>query len=212
MAFPGTGAEQLSAMQSVLRNYSQALIPWAHATGRRMLWDVSRRNEQAWVELSRTMGDTLRREIQQAPTGIAMRELLADQVHLITSLPLEAGERVHQLVQAGLTEGTRGGNVVHEIMRTGLVTRSRAVLIARTETARASSVLTQSRAQFVGSTDYIWRTARDANVRRSHQLMEGIVCSWAKPPVVDKGVLPYHAGCFPNCRCYPEPVIPDKFL
>jgi SPP1 gp7 family putative phage head morphogenesis protein len=211
-AFPDTGAESLAAMQMVLRDYSKALTPWAHATARRMLWDVSRRNEQAWADLSRTMGQQLRKEIQTAPTGVAMQELMKIQVGLITSLPLEAAQRVQDMAIASLTEGTRGGNLIQEIMRSGAVSRSRAICIARTETARATSVLTQARAMHVGSDSYIWRTIRDANVRDSHQEMEGRVCSWANPPIVEKGKPPYHAGCIYNCRCYPEPIIPDKFL
>jgi SPP1 gp7 family putative phage head morphogenesis protein len=164
-----------------------------------MLWDVSRRNEQAWQELSKTMGEGLRQEIMHAPTGVAMRQLMEDQVALITSLPLEAAQRVHRLVTEGLTDGDRGKSLVQEIMRTGDVTRSRAICIARTETSRASSVLTQARAQYVGSDSYIWRTANDALVRLPHRLMEGRVCSWANPPVVEKGKPPYHAGCIYNC-------------
>jgi uncharacterized protein with gpF-like domain len=37
--------------------------------------------------------------------------------------------------------------------------------------------------------------------------MEGKFVTWDDPPTLDgmKG----HAGQFPNCRCYPEPVIPE---
>ncbi|MDR0067994.1 phage head morphogenesis protein, partial [Acinetobacter sp. 11520] len=30
---------------------------------------------------------------------------------------------------------------------------------------------------------------------------------WDNPPTLDN--LKGHAGCLPNCRCYPEPSIPD---
>jgi uncharacterized protein with gpF-like domain len=36
--------------------------------------------------------------------------------------------------------------------------------------------------------------------------MEGVFVEWDKPPILDN--MRGHAGEFPNCRCYPEPVIP----
>lgn len=80
-------------------------------------------------------------------------------------------------------------------------------VIARTEVARTSSVLTQARAEHAGSTGYIWRTARDGDVRPSHKAMNGRFVRWGEPPTLDN--LRGHAGCLPNCRCYADPVIPD---
>jgi uncharacterized protein with gpF-like domain len=38
--------------------------------------------------------------------------------------------------------------------------------------------------------------------------MEGKFVAWDKPPKLTDGTTG-HAGEFPNCRCYPEPVIPE---
>lgn len=42
--------------------------------------------------------------------------------------------------------------------------------------------------------------------RPSHRAMEGRFVSWDSPPRLDG--MTGHAGEFPYCRCYPEPVIP----
>ena len=209
--FASEKEEDVKKMQMALKAYAEVLQPWAENVAMRMLWDVSRRNEQAWVELSKTMGNALREEIYKAPTGATMQQLMRDQVSLITSLPLEAAERVHSLAIESLAGGTRGANIVKMIMETGEVTKSRAICIARTETSRATSTLTQARAVYIGSEGYTWRTSRDANVRESHRKMEGRICTWESPPEVEPGKR-YHAGCIYNCRCLAEPIIPDKFL
>jgi SPP1 gp7 family putative phage head morphogenesis protein len=102
-----------------------------------------------------------------------MRALLAEQVTLIKSIPLDAAQRVHEWTLAGIEDGTRAKEVAAQILRTNEVSANRAMLIARTETARTSSKLTESRARHVGSEGYIWRTSRDSDVRDSHREMEG---------------------------------------
>lgn len=196
-------------LQNVLDQYAQAIAPWATSVAKYMLADVDRRNERAWKQAGKEIGRELKNEILYAPTGQAFTMLLNEQVTLIKSLPVEAGERVHSLTVEALTTGRRASDIAREIMNTENVTKSRATLIARTEVARASSVLTESRAIYVGSEGYIWRTAGDGDVRDSHAEMEGKYVRWNKPPKTDKGLAPYHAGCGPNCRCYPEPVLPD---
>lgn len=193
--------------EAALNKYADILAPWAEAVANRMLTEVAVRDKQAWQKVSAQMGRALHKEIESAPTGHAMRGLLADQVELITSLPREAAERVHKLAQEGLSNGTRASELAAEIMRTGEVSRARAVCISRTETSRASTTLTQARAEFVGSLGYIFRTSGDSDVRPSHRAMNGKYVAWNDPPTLDgmKG----HAGCFPNCRCYCEVVVPE---
>jgi len=139
--------------------------------------------------------------------------LLKEQVDLITSLPREAAERVHELTLKNITSGMRPETLAKEILRTGDVTVSRAVLIAVTETSRTASLLTQVRAMNIGAEGYIWRTAKDADVRPEHRALEGKFVRWNDPPIAGKGKggadQHYHAGQGPRCRCWMEPVLPD---
>ena len=195
-------------LQKILRQYSQTITPWARSVAQKMLTRVAKKDESAWLQLGKQMGKSLREELNEAPTGQMLQQFLNEQVHLITSLPLEAAERVHKLTLEGLLEGTRAKEIAAEILKTGKVTESRAKLIARTEVARVASGLTMVRAQSVGVTHYVWRTSGDSDVRQSHKDMNGKVIPLDRPPEVEPGKH-YHAGQFPNCRCYPEPVFAD---
>lgn len=197
-------------LQQLLNNYSETLVPWAEVTGRRMLAEVSRKDEQAWARASRLMSRNLKDEIRNAPTGQVLRQFLSEQVTLITSLPLHAGRRVHRLTTEGITQGRRAKEIAGDILKTGHVTESRAMLIARTEVARTSSGLTMARAQHIGSDGYIWRTSEDSDVRPLHRKLNGTFHKWDDPPIAGERGERAHAGMIYNCRCYPEPVIPDE--
>ena len=90
-------------------------------------------------------------------------------------------------------------------MKSGEVTKSRALLIAQTEVSRTATALTQARAEYIGSTSYRWRTSHDIRVRHSHKKMEGKEVRWVAPPTLDG--MTGHAGCFPRCRCYCEVIV-----
>ncbi len=208
--FPPGDPASLESIERALNHYATVITPWAKATATRMLANVARRDEVAWTKVASEMSRALAEEIREAPTGEALRQYLAEQVHLITSLPTEAAERVHNLTLEGMVDAARASEISKEILRSGEVTKSRANLIARTEVARTSSGLTMVRAKHVGSEGYVWRTARDTDVRKSHKEMEGKFVSWDTPPVLSDGTVT-HAGMIYNCRCYPEPVVPDEF-
>lgn len=203
---PGGHVHRPEELREVLRRYSELLRPWSKSVAQRMVEQVAQRNQRAWQSMGKSIGRELRKEITQAPVGQMLQDLMNSQVTLITSLPLEAGERVHTLAMEALVESTRAEEIAKQILATGDVTLSRARLIARTEVARTSSELTMARAKHVGSEAYIWRTSGDADVRESHRKMNGKIIRFDQPPEVEPGEF-YHAGCFPNCRCYPEPVI-----
>lgn len=173
-----------------------------------MVTEVAQRDERSWFKIADQMGRGLRQEIANAPVGEVMRVRQAEQVKLITSLPREAAERVHHMTREGIVRGWRADQIAAEIMKTGDVTKARADLIARTEVGRTSTLLTQARAEHVGSTHFIWRTAGDSDVRASHKALNGKTFRWDDPPECDPG---HHAlpGAIWNCRCFAEPVIPD---
>jgi SPP1 gp7 family putative phage head morphogenesis protein len=209
--FPLGDLEAIPTIEHLLRRYAEALGPWAEVTAARMLDDLNRRDEQAWMQQAQEMSRALRDELRRAPTGETMRALMAEQVTLIKSIPLEAAERVHRLTIEALEDSTRAAAISKEIQRSGEVAKSRADLIARTEVSRAATSLTEARARAVGSTHYIWRTSGDSDVRSGHRAMEGKVCAWAEPPEVDENgrVMRFHPGQIWNCRCWPEPIISE---
>lgn len=217
-------------IEQILQRYAEALTAWAEAAAMRMLKDVemvdrtnwfnmtSAQHELArqkgferWSTLSANMARALKEETEGGPLAGVLKDRLAKQVSLIKSIPLDAAKRVHELSLKGLESSTRGEDIRSAILASGDVATSRATLIARTEVARTASLLTQARAEFVGSTHYIWRTSGDTDVRAGHRAMNGKVFRWDDPPEVNENgrVMRHHPGQIWNCRCYPEPIIPD---
>jgi SPP1 gp7 family putative phage head morphogenesis protein len=208
--FEDDGATDL--LRRVLNSYSLTLRPWAEAVGRRMIEDVAARDARVWFEIGREMGRNLRHEIAFAPTGAAMRAALADQVHLITSLPLESAERVHRITREALFTGRRAADIADEIFATCNIVRHRANTIARTEVARTSTELTSARAQYIGATHFQWLTANDADVRPLHRKLHGKVFEFNNPPVIGDKQERGLPGTIYNCRCTILPIVPSQFL
>jgi SPP1 gp7 family putative phage head morphogenesis protein len=196
------------AIERALRGYSDIIRGWAKVAAQKMIAAVDKQDENEWRERSREMSVAMREELRHANTGETLRTLLDEQVTLITSIPLEAAQRVHRLTLAGLEDSTRAKEVAADILNSNNVAAARARLIARTEVARTASQLTQARATHVGSEGYIWRTSGDTDVRDSHAKMNGKFVRWDSPPTLTDGTVT-HAGQIYNCRCYPEAVIPD---
>lgn len=191
---------QVPTIEQLLNAYADMLKGWATQTASNMLMDVALRDEQAWQTMAKELSAGLRQEIRNAPTGRVMQQLLVEQVGLIQSIPREAAQRVHRLTLEGLEDSTRFQEIAKEIRNSTGVAESRAVLIARTEVSRASTTLTQARAESIGSEGYFWETASDGTVRPSHKAMQGKFVKWSEPPTLDG--LKGHAGCTPNCRCW----------
>lgn len=196
-------------IQDALYRYAEILGPWAASVATRMTTEVAARNRKSWWNISQEISRNLHQEIDTAPTGAAIQDLIRSQVDLITSMPKDAASRVQKLALQGFVSGERPASLVEEIMRTGKVVRSRAELIAQTETSRAMTTITQVRAEHVGSTQYVWRSVHDNHVRPLHRELDGQVFAWASPPVADARTgARAHPGCIYRCRCFAEPIIP----
>ena len=191
---------------SSLNKYADTLHHWANNTAGRIMTDIALRDEKTWLIYAKDLSYGVREQIRNSDVGAVYQQLLSDQVRLIKSLPLDAAQRVHDLSTRMLIEGGRSREITDLIMASGQVSLGRANTIARTEISRAASVFVQSRAENLGSEGYVWRTSGDVDVRPSHKEMNGKLVYWNKPPTLDR--MTGHAGCLPNCRCYPDPVIP----
>ena len=92
------------------------------------------------------------------------------------------------------------------------MTKSKAELIARTESSKASTALMRARMAVVGFMWYVWKTSHDSRARSSHSHMDSVLVNWNDPLcaeklIKEKNVGPYHAGDIYNCRCYPAPLV-----
>lgn len=209
------------AMMQELTAYARKLGPWAERQARKMLETVLKSNRRAYAEKSKAIGAVLRTGFADTEVGMTAASLLFEQVDLIKSIPLEAGLRAQKISYERVLAGQRAlpdDDTIRELQEqmgfTEHYATSRAMLIARTETARANAYINQSRAQAVGSRQYRWHNSGDGAVRPSHKVwqskrLQGTIFSWDNPPTLDDGMTG-HPGTFPNCRCFAEPVFEDE--
>lgn len=206
------GITDESSLQEALRLYANKVLgPWAAVVSTRLIEQVGTTNLKHWERSSVQLGDALRSVFARTSIGQVARQLHTDQVGLIKSLPLEAAERAVTLASNARLSGVRASVVAEQLAQTENVTASRAKLIARTEVAKANAALTRARAEFVGAEYYIWRTMQDPEVRESHAELEGEVFRFDDPPEIE-GEGAHGPGDFPNCRCFPEPIITGREL
>ena len=78
--------------------------------------------------------------------------------------------------------------------------------LARDQTQRQISNLTQARHRQMGITEYRWSTSEDERVRETHAANNGKVFQWATPPAATG-----HPGNDVQCRCTARPIIPRRF-
>lgn len=202
-------------VQSALNAYAGTLTDWATNVAAKMLQDAADADYQVWLKVGQKISRVTRQLLKDSDTGDVFKSIQNEQVDLIRSLPLEAAQKVQAWTKEGLATGERF-EAISKRIREELpgITKNRATLIARTETARARSNFTQARARNVGSPGYIWHTVGDSRVRPMHAALDGTYQSWDKPPVCDLGKggqpLRAHAGCIFACRCWSEPVWPEE--
>lgn len=145
-------------------------------------------------------------------------------VELIKSVPQVYFQKIQEMViTSSLGQQKFDGGLVKAIQELTHVTRNRAKLIARDQSAKAVSTFTQMRYQNLGCTRYIWRNSRDrrvagnpnglyphpdprSKVHGNHWDREGKIYYWSDPPPDG------HPGMGINCRCYAEPIFEEEEL
>lgn len=201
-------------MMQQLREYAELIGPWAKRQSEKLLQQVSNANKRAFKNRSAKLAEGMA-AVSESNVGAVALSLLFEQVDLIKSLPLEAGLRAQKIAYKNIVEGTRAqpdkavvDQLINEMGMSTEVAVNRAKLIARTETARANAHFTEARATSVGALKYRWHSTRQSNSRHSHNKMHGKIVFYNNPPTLSDGTTG-HAGTFPNCMCWQEPIFED---
>jgi SPP1 gp7 family putative phage head morphogenesis protein len=212
-----TPASVLRAFANLINN-ADVLEAMARPIATRMVTMTKAANARSWREAAsqasrgREIYEALQHEME---TGVGRRvhELVAENAKLISSIPEAIREEVdHEIARLQL-QGLRP-EVVADYLRKRVpqITRSRAALIARTETGKAATALTRARSEDLNINWFQWITSKDGRVRKSHRLMEKVLVAWDDLPNPetlahegnDHG--PYGPGGIWNCRCDALPV------
>lgn len=149
-----------------------------------------------------TIGVDLSNVIRNEDLTDVMVASTRENVSLIKSIPEEYFKKLETIVFTETTQGSTANSMIKQLKELGGVTTRRARLIARDQTAKVNSALTQQRSQNLGVEEYVWRTAGDGRVRDTHMSKNGKVFRWDKPPK-DTG----HPGHDIQCRCVAQPII-----
>lgn len=197
---------------------SEALEMYARQAAERMVVGRLQANARTWRQAARSsmrsgeIFTSLRRELA-GPVGDRARELVLRNSRLITTFPHEVAALVAARAAAHYAGGGRSLTLAQSDKLLSRATRVRARLIARTEVSKASTALTQARAEDLGLVWYVWQTSEDSRVRFSHRRMDRVLCRWSDPPNPEslahqgRSAGHYDPGNIFNCRCFPAPLL-----
>lgn len=173
-------------------------------------------------QFDKEMGVDVLRQLSERGLKQAFEAEVQNNVALIKSVPSTYFQKIQEMViSSSLGQKKFEGGLVQAIQELTHVTRNRAKLIARDQSAKAVSTFTQMRYQNLGCTRYIWRNSRDRRVagnpnglyphpnpkstaHGNHWNREGKIFYWDNPPPDG------HPGMGINCRCYAEPIFDEE--
>ena len=194
------------SLEQVFKNLRESLIGVgreAEFLSRQFVQGVDNVNKQRFYRgVEQAIGVNIQSIIQNEDLTDILRASVSENVNLITSIPQEYLKNIESIVYRGTTSGLNATSMIEEIVKQGRSTAKRAKLIARDQTSKINSTLSQKRATNLGAEEYVWRTAGDERVRPNHATKNGKVFRYNNPPR-DTG----HPGHDIQCRCVAQPII-----
>lgn len=152
--------------------------------------------------------------IDVAPTASAQATLegwASQNVSLIRTYMPDALDGIDKVLAQHIRGGARWGTLAGELQKRPGMSERHAVLVARDQTSKLQSAITNDMHRQAGITHYRWRTAKDSRVRDEHRVLEGQIFETAGPGAPGAGPYgqPAHPGEGIQCRCYREPIVSD---
>ncbi|KVZ03371.1 hypothetical protein WT64_11110 [Burkholderia stagnalis] len=152
------------------------------------------------ASVNAAIGVDIRAALQMQNLGGVLEAAAATNVRLIKSVPQQYFDRIAAQVLVSVQQGQRYTSIVESIQNETGVTERRAKLIARDQTSKLNSSITEARQTALGIEEYEWQTSGDERVRDSHAENDGKVFRWDSPPA-ETG----HPGHDVGCRCVALP-------
>lgn len=213
------GASGLEEIQAAVEAFaaSKAFREACRAIAARMVTHTLSWSGRTWREAAKAASkgqrihNALTREIQ----GNLSREVewqILRNARLISSIPEDLREQMAKEIARLTVDGMRPAAVAQRLQdRFPQMAASRAALIARTEVSKTQTAIVRARAEELGVGWYVWHSTGDARTRKSHRLMNHVLCAWNDPPsperlAGERDVGAYAPGEIWNCRCYAEPL------
>lgn len=173
--------------------------------------------KQSLIQLAGRLGTDnlipLRQEVKSIDIKLLQKMWVEKNTQLIRDIPAKALIQINDAVCEAVRRGESIqslSNRLHEIFE---FTQKRAKRIARDQIAKLKGDISRHNDLLHGFTVYEWSSCKDGAVRKSHQVLEGKICSWLDSSVYKnkvnekwkkrssiKGVLK-HVGEDIMCRC-----------
>ena len=184
----------------------------ASLAGARKTW----RHAAAESTKGREIHAAIKKETSEPAVQAALSAILDENSRLIRTVPPDMAKKLSRYAYELHQKGIRPEEIAAGMTKMAPhLTQAQVRRIARTEAAKAASMITEARCESLGVEWYIWRSCQDERTRRAHLKMTGILCRWNDPPNPEKlfrekyTYNAYHPGGIFNCRCIALPVI-DK--
>lgn len=116
-------------------------------------------------------------------------------------------QRVRKIIEDPDNLHVRVEGLTKQLSKAGAASDWDAERIARDQTLKLNSQLSQTRQTNAGVTEYTWSTSLDERVRPMHAALEGSRQSYAEPPVTNADGETNNPGEDILCRCIGIPVI-----
>lgn len=212
-------AKNADEIDRIVKRYGKnpKYLKWAESVAKQMAEAQDFKSKQMWkMYFRKYRGKQARKlssRLQKLIDTMKLDDIIKENEKLITSFPDVMGEKAkkkyRELVKANVTGGARASQISKYLREIGV---SRADLIARTETGKAATAITERRSENLGLKGYIWKTSLDRRVRQSHRMMNNVICFWNDKPTPgiyeepknDRRVAP---GEDYNCRCLATTIV-----
>jgi SPP1 gp7 family putative phage head morphogenesis protein len=145
------------------------------------------------------MSSVLSISLPEMGLGPQLEAFAEQNAQLITSIAEDHLGEAAKVVETATTRGMRVESIAQLLEERFDVIRSRAQVIARTETAKLKAQIDRRRAQNVGVTHFFWVDSSDERVRPKHERLDGQRFAYDNPPRVGLPGEPI------NCRCTATP-------
>jgi SPP1 gp7 family putative phage head morphogenesis protein len=127
---------------------------------------------------------------------------VADNVALIKTIDARYFDDLAKVLSENIRLGTNTRDLTQILQERYNVSKARARVIARDQTAKLNGRLTEAKHTRLGITSYKWSTSGDERVRPEHVKLNGKIMQWNSPHPTEG-----HPGSAVQCRCVAIPVV-----
>lgn len=144
---------------------------------------------------------------------LMLKSWISTNVTLIKSIQTDLLDQVGVIIESGYRSRLSIPTITDQLKTKFNISKNRARLIARTETAKLHSDYIKHEHQQLGITEYVWLTTHDERTRTSHRVLDNKICQWVNPLTYKDsetsrlknkssiGGVPLQVGQDFQCRC-----------